>query len=287
MREETTDWLIGANGIWRGKPGGNWELLGHYRYTVNQILREEEGSLTIAAGNGLWRVPADRSQMWIQLHDETLTEVMAVSHTPVGIVAGSPYGVAISRQDEAGNSRWRSLTEHLRVNARFTNTILTDPNDPTRWLVGTEGGVIIGRENGESWEESRLNDTPVRALLHTGEMFFAGTDLKGLMQSRDGCVWEPVTGMDKATFAVSVAGEKIITGSEHGIVVRAPDGSQRRTGPRALVRCLGVDPTNSDVWVAGTDPGGLWFTSDAGETWQNTGVVTRVRNIIVPEGGRT
>jgi len=285
MREEATDWLIGANGIVAGRPGGSWKRLGDYRYSVNGILREADGSLTVGASNGLWQVPVDRSEMWVQLADETLTEVMALSHSLVGTVAGFPYGVAVSRIDEAGNPRWRSLTEHLRVNARFTNTILTDPDDPTRWIVGTEGGVIIGQGNGESWEESDLNDSPVRALIHTGDSFLAGTDLKGLMQSRDGCRWESVDGVDEATFAVAVAGDRIIAGSEHGVVVRASEGSRIRTGPRALVRCLGVDPNDPDIWVAGTDPGGLWFTVDAGQTWQNTGVVSRVRTIVVPEGG--
>ena len=105
MKEKTTDWLIAANGIYAGVPGGQWGLLGDYRFSVNQILRESDGSLTVATSNGLWQVPGDRSAMWIQLHDETLTEVMAIAHSPAGALAGSPYGVAISAEDESGLPR--------------------------------------------------------------------------------------------------------------------------------------------------------------------------------------
>jgi hypothetical protein len=80
MREASDDWLIAANGIYRGKPGDTWTLLGDYRFTVNQILREPDGSLTVAAANGLWQVPEDRSAMWVQLHDETSASVYGAQH---------------------------------------------------------------------------------------------------------------------------------------------------------------------------------------------------------------
>jgi hypothetical protein len=284
MKETESDWLVAVNGILVGKPGGSWARMGNYRFTINQILRETDGSLIAATGNGLWRVPVDRGAMWVQLNDETLIEVMAIAHSSSGILAGSPYGVAVSRKDEAGNPRWRSLTEHLRVNARFTNAILVDPNDQSRWLVATEGGVIIGEENGASWVESGLNDTPVRALIHAGDRFLAGTDREGLMQSSDGKTWERVGDRRTGVFAVDVVGDTIVAGSEEGVLVIERDGSHERVGPRALVRCLRADPKEKDIWLAGMDPRGLWSTHDAGKTWRNIGGASRVRDIVVPEG---
>jgi photosystem II stability/assembly factor-like uncharacterized protein len=286
MREASDDWLIAANGIYRGKPGERWTLLGGYRFTVNQILREPDGSLTVAAANGLWQVPEDRSAMWVQLHDETLTEAMAIAHSPVGVIAGSPYGVAVSAEDDQGIPRWRSLTEHLRVNARFTNTILKDPNDDSRWIVGTEGGVIVGQSNGANWVETSLNDTPVRNIIYTRGRFLAATDLKGVVQSADGLNWEPLGDVTSAVYAIAEAGDSLLVGSEDGMLVMENDGAFRRIGPRTLTRSLGVDANDPEVWCAGTDPGGLWMTYDAGASWKNTGVVPRVRDIVVPEGGK-
>jgi photosystem II stability/assembly factor-like uncharacterized protein len=286
MREASADWLIGANGIYRGKPGEIWTLLGEYRFTVNQILREPDGSLTVAAANGLWRVPEDRSAMWVQLHDETLTEAMAIAHSPVGTIAGSPYGVAVSAEEDQGIPRWRSLTEHLRVNARFTNVILTDPKDDSRWIVGTEGGIIVGKSNGANWAETSLNDTPVRSIIYGRGRFLAATDLKGVVQSDDGLNWEPLGDVISAVYAIAEAGDSLLVGSEDGMLVMENDGAFHRTGPRTLTRCLGVDANDPRVWCAGTDPGGLWMTRDAGVSWRNTGVVSRVRDIVFPEGGK-
>ncbi len=285
MSEEEKQWLIGANGILAGSPDGSWERLGNYRYTVNQVLRDTGSTLTVATGNGLWRVPVDRSGTWVQLHDETLTEVATIVRSPVGIVAGSPYGVAVCRDDDARNPRWQSLTEHLRVNARFTNTILIDPADPTRWLVGTEGGLIIGQDNGSVWSESELNESPVRSVIHAKGRFWAASDKHGLLRSVDGCQWESVEGVPGPAFTVACQGDWLVVGTMRGVVVCEPNGPAKRLGANILVRCLGIDPANPDMWVAGADPGGLWVTYDAGKTWKNTGVVTRVRTVVAPEGG--
>ena len=281
MREDESDWLVAGNGIHRGQPGGEWTLLGAYRYTVNQMVRQGD-MLVAGCGNGLWEVPADRTEPWVQQHDETLTEVMAVAETPVGIAAGSPYGVAISRVDHLGSPRWRSLTEHLRVNARFTNAILVDPTDASRWVVGTEGGVIVGEANGTQLTESSLNDSAVRSVIHTGSQYVAGSDRHGVHLSEDGLAWQPVDGVSGPVFCVASSGDRLIAGTDRGLVV-IQGGHVTHTGPTVLVRCLGVDPDDPDTWLAGADPGGIWVTSDAGVSWQNYPTPQRVRHILAPE----
>ena len=276
-------WMMAANGILAGEPGRAWVPMGDYRYTINDILRQRDGALVVASGNGLWRVPEDRDGMWVQMHDETLTEVSVVIQTEAGLVAGSPYGVAVSREDEAGVPRWTSLTEHLRVNARFTNAIVVDSQDSGRRLVGTEGGVIVGRENGKVWEETLLNDTPVRSIVRRAGGWLAGSDSRGLLASDDGIAWTEA-GVEGAVFCVTIAGDRVVMGTDRGLVVQSEAG-HRRVGPRALIRCLAVDPEDEDVWVAGADPGGLWWSTDAGASWQNTSVAQRIRRIVVPEGG--
>ena len=63
MREDESDWLVAGNGIHRGQPGGEWTLLGAYRYTVNQIWcgREICSSPGVATGSEKYR-PTGRSR---------------------------------------------------------------------------------------------------------------------------------------------------------------------------------------------------------------------------------
>lgn len=279
-----TGWWIGGNGVYGWVPGDRPEARDPYRYVVNAILPRGDG-LVVACGNGLWQVPADTDERWLQLHDETLTEVLTVVDTPAGLVAGSPYGVAVSRVDDAGSPRWTSLTEDASPNARFTNVVAVDPDDRSRWLVGKEGGVCVAEENGGRIEESDLMGTPVRALVASRGGWLAGTDDRGLMRSEDGTVWDGVDGVDGAVFSVAEAGSRLVAGTDRGVVVVEADGRVWRCGPSILVRCLAVDPENEGVWVAGADPGGLWWTEDRGVTWRSNGDVRRVRCIVAREDG--
>ena len=101
---------------------------------------------------------ADRADRWKQLNDETLTEVMAIASIPgiPGVVAGSPYGIATGRVDALGAVRWTHHSDALRVNERFTNAILVHPGDPSTWLIGTEGGVLIADGNGAVLEKDLI-----------------------------------------------------------------------------------------------------------------------------------
>ena len=108
MKDQDNEWLIGVNGILAGEPGSKWAQICDYRYPINRLLREDDEVLMAGTTQGLWRVPADRSAQWVQLHDETLTEVLCLAHSSEGILAGSPYGVAVSWQDGEGHMRWRT-----------------------------------------------------------------------------------------------------------------------------------------------------------------------------------
>ena len=104
------------DGILAGEPGSEWAQICDYRYSINQLLREDDEVLMVGTTHGLWRVPVDRSAQWVQLHDETLTGVLCLAHMP----EGTPYGLAFSRPDGEGDTRWRSLIEHPRVKARLS-----------------------------------------------------------------------------------------------------------------------------------------------------------------------
>ena len=203
-------WLIGSKGVYHGTIGGSWTRIGAQEYGISSLIREP-GRLVAGAswGSGLWEWPNDANQgdqadqagpsdrsdlaeRWKQLHDETLTEIMAIASIEgsPGVVAGSPYGIATGRYDERGAARWTHHSDALRVNERFTNAILVHPDESTTWLIGTEGGVLIADDSGAAWRRTSISGTAVRALAFIHGHFWAGTDDRGIWRSEDGERWD-------------------------------------------------------------------------------------------------
>ena len=294
-----TNWIIGSKGVYHGTIGGSWTRIGAQEYGISSLIREPDRLVAGASwGSGLWEWPngagqavqagqigqsdeagqpdqaaqitrsdrPDQADRWKQLHDETLTEVMAIASiagTP-GVVAGSPYGIATGRLDDLGAVRWTHHSDTLRVNERFTNAILVHPDKPTAWLIGSEGGVLVAVDSGASWLRTSLSGTAVRALAYIHDHFWAGTDDRGIWRSEDGLCW------DSAGHTPDVA---IGDGSGHWV----------RTGPRHLCAAVRCHPGSMSTWLAGATPGGLWYTEDGGHAWHQIPGFVNVRAIIAPE----
>lgn len=301
-------WLIGSKGVYHGTIDGSWTRIGAQEYGISSLIREPDRLVAGASwGSGLWEwsngtdqaaqtIPpdhvtqssqADQPDRWKQLHDETLTEIMAIASIEgsPGVVAGSPYGIATGRYDDADAVRWTHHSDALRVNERFTNTILVHPDEPTAWLIGTEGGVLVAEDSGASWRRTSLSGTAVRALAYIHGQFWAGTDDRGIWQSEDGARWDSAghTPDGGAIFELSLAGDDILAATEHGVAVGDGAGHWVRTGPRHLCAAVACHPASTSTWLTGATPGGLWYTEDGGRTWQQIPGFVNVRAIIAPE----
>ena len=287
MSELEAGWLVGSLGVHRSVDGDAWTSLGDYQYPINALVRAN-GRIAAGGDWGMWEVRPDCTK-WIQLHDETLTEVLAVAHgsgNPT-MVAGSAYGIAFGKRGSLGETRWVSRSQGLSVNETFTNALLEDPGATGRWIVGTEAGVLVYRVAEDRWQRSDLSDTPCRALCRAGDFFWAGTDDRGVLRSSDGMTWEPVGNppADVAVFSLTSSGDAIIAGTLEGVYVGDSSGEWLRRGPRLLVSAVAVHPEDSEWWLAGATPGGLWMTRNGGDTWDQTGDFKIVRSILPP--GRT
>ena len=310
-------WLIGSKGVYHGTIEGPWTRIGAQEYGISSLIREPDRLLAGASwGSGLWEwsfgangmsgtngtdrsdqaaqtIPptqsdqADQADRWKQLHDETLTEVMAIApiEGPPGVVAGSPYGIATGRYDDLGAVRWTHHSDALRVNERFTNAILVHPDDPSSWLIGTEDGVLIADDGGAAWQRTTLSGTAARALAFIRGAFWAGTDDRGIWRSEDGVRWDSAghTPDGGAVFSLTETGESLLAATEHGVAVGDGSGHWVRTGPRHLCAAVRSHPGSASTWLAGATPGGLWYTEDGGHAWQQIPGFVNVRAIIAPE----
>ena len=282
------DWLIGANGVWMGTAANGWRRLGPYTYVTNDIAVDTStgtfptGNATpdilVATGHGLWQANGDPTRRWVQLHDETLTEVAVVRPTiDAGVAVAGCYGVARSTPDDLGIPRWQSNTENHVPDERFTNDLLTTSTGP--WLAATEAGVLVSGDGGLQWALTDLRDTAVRVLHRVYDGWLAGSDTRGLWHSVDGTHWKAVDAPPSGVFSIATEGDRLLLGGYDGIHIRDATSQWRRSGPRAMICSMAA---RDGVWLAGADPGGLWVSTDAGGSWRHTGSFNSVRAICEP-----
>ncbi|MBT7596096.1 MAG: hypothetical protein HN559_14390, partial [Gemmatimonadetes bacterium] len=195
-------WLVGADGLHSSEDASDWQLVGGTGHPVHDLIRRPE-DLFCATMFGLWQVrdsrqadspQADEPSPWLQLHDETLTEILGIApdEGDPGVVAVSPYGLAFGAQVD-GVHRWQSRCDGLTLNERFSSAVLPHPLAPGHWIVATEDGVRIysdsdGQTQGQ-WEGTDLTGLPCRALLYAHDRLWAATDGGGIWRSDDGSSW--------------------------------------------------------------------------------------------------
>jgi hypothetical protein len=280
MEAVRSGWLVGADGLY-GQTENGWSRLGRGGFVVTAILRQSD-RLVAGGEGGLWHLPADDTG-WVQGHDETLTNVHAVTVAPepAGLCAGSAYGVATRWTDGLGAWRWAWHVEGLTVNQRYTNALLADPAGGPRWLVGTEAGLLTWSES--RWGFTSLMGRPVRALHHVQGCFWAGVDGAGVWTSADGESWS-LAGQglaDSSVFGLAWAGDRLLAGTDRGVAVGDGRGGWHGSGAPLRVTAVGAA---AEIWMAGTWPGGLWVSTDHGGQWRQSGAFTTVRTLAPPQG---
>ena len=110
-----------------------------------------------------------------------------------GLIAGCPYGVATAARDALGAARWTFHSDALGPDERYTNALLVDPNDESRWLAGSEAGVLVYSDSGAHADRSDLWDVPVRALYYTCDRFGPAPNAAASSAARTDCTgngWE-------------------------------------------------------------------------------------------------
>ena len=299
MTDFSSQWLVAASaeattgihivqgpGLYSGNPIENsWVRVGNNQSTGFSLHRTQH-IIIMGANHGMYSLNRE-NRKWNQLHDETLTEVLAVASSSIGdpgLIAGSPFGVASSYKDDLQAIRWTFHSDKLSPNERFTNTVLIDPDDHSRWICGTEAGIITYTDSGSNFEHGNICDVPVRALHHNHEGFWAGCDQGGIYNSLDGLSWKlSVKRIEVPVYGITSCNGEIVAATGRGILFGTSKTLSNLLGPQMLFADVAIDPSNSKHWLAAASPGGLWFSTDIGEQWEQITPFKNARCILPPE----
>jgi len=205
--------------------------------------------------------------------------------TSKGYVVGAklpPSGLFL-KSDGAG---WR----HAGFNHPSLTALDYDPHDPSTVYVTAGNGLLRVTEQGERWKI--LTGSDVTELLDVsldlnapGTIYFSHT--AGIQVSHDrGETWHDASAglQRKYTAAIRVDRKRtgvLVAGSEEGIFRSEDGGGHWRLAGAAGFQTLHIEQSPQDpcYWLAATESGGLFESTNCGVTFESNGNLGVGRNI--------
>lgn len=211
-----------------------------------------------------------------------------------GLAVGSVFAIAASPQVQGqwlcghDNGVYRSIdggtTWQPTSGESFTaTTIHYDVNNPNRvYAASAEGGLYYSIDSGLTWQLSNMSPTLFVSDISTGvgqPAIIASTFNRGMVVSMDhGMNW--TDGISPALAAPSILYVVINPVNPNNIflatpisILRSNDGgftfeevNNGLQGNQSLLSML-MDPKDPDVLYAGTVTGGVYVSSDQGDSW--------------------
>lgn len=187
---------------------------------------------------------------------------------------------------KTSTGEWR----HAGYNHPFINAMDYDPADPGTLFVAAGNGLIRVRERGEQWkiltgsDVTELQDVAVDRHA-PGTIYFSHT--AGIRVSHDGgTTWQDASAglQRKYTSAIRVDSRKsgfLVAGNEEGIFRSEDAGKSWRPAGAAGFQVLHIEQSPHDAcyWMAATQGGGLFVSTDCGVTFESSGSLGAGRNV--------
>src|SRR5580700_3718639 len=205
--------------------------------------------------------------------------------TSKGYVVGAklpPSGIFL----KSAVGPWR----HAGFNLPFLSALDYDPRDPSTVYVAAGNGLLRVSNHGEQWKI--LTGSEVTELLDVSvdrnapsTIYFSHT--AGIRVSHDaGGTWSDASsGLHrKYTAAIRVDRRRsgvLVAGNEEGIFRSEDAGKSWRLAGAAGIQVLHLEQSPDDpcYWLATTEGGGLFASSDCGVTFESNGNLGVGRNL--------
>ncbi len=269
---------------------GDWKITGPFGGTATSIAVDPSDAKTVLAGamNSLLFKSKDGGEHWslVNFPKRHLSELTSIlidpadgQHYLVGVIAADGGGLYESHD---GGAKWTLVKGLERYGVR---ALAFAPSQPSRFLAGTQNGVMMSDDCGTSW--ARISDaqnsemaqvTAVAVDAKDPNIMYAGTSHLPWKSIDGGKTWTSIhTGMidDSDVFSIYVdpANPASILASACSGIYASPDrgdGWHKLSGiPNTSRRThiIREDPTNSANIYAGTTMG-LFKSVSRGTTWK-------------------
>lgn len=255
-------------------------------------------TMYIAAGNGLHR-STDAGRSWKITTGWDITEVLWVSpdpHHPGTVYIATPYGVYRTTD---GCRTWVKRSRGLAT--AFVSCVIVDRVTPDVVYSATEGGAVMSRDGGASWQRMGLSVGGVRVIVQhpvNPGILAAGTEEHGIYITKDGGkIWtRSEAGLDHKTFYTIVFDptnpDVMYAGGYVTGVYRTTNGGGRWARVNdcldtPTIHSIAVDPRDGNRVYAGAYWGGVYVTEDGGKHWSFSGLPeSQVWHLTIgPRGG--
>jgi photosystem II stability/assembly factor-like uncharacterized protein len=178
--------------------------------------------------------------------------------------------------------------KHAGYNHPFINALDYDGRDPAVVYVAAGNGLLRVTEGGAKWKILTGNDVTelmdVSVDRQSGGIYFTHT--RGVRVSRDGgATWSELASGLRRKYSQAVRADRrdgrVVIGNEEG-VFRTVDGGRSwiLTGAAGLqVTRVEQSPHDPCHWLAGTQGGGLFASTDCAVTFESAGNLAVGRNV--------
>ena len=194
-----------------------------------------------------------------------------------------PSGIFVKPE----NGPWR----HAGYNHPFINALDFDPRDPGTLYVAAGNGLLRLTSHGDDWkiltgsEVTELQDVAVDRNA-AGTIYFTHT--AGIRVTHDGGVtWSDASaGLHrKFTQAIRVDSRRagvLIAGNEEGVFRSEDGGKSWKLAGAAGYQVLHIEQSPHDpcFWLATTQGGGLFASTDCGVTFESSGNLGAGKNLF-------
>ena len=184
------------------------------------------------------------------------------------------------------SGEWR----HAGFNHPFLAALDFDPKDPATLYVAAGNGLVRATNHGDRWkiltgsDVTELTDVAVDRNA-PGTVYFSHTT--GIRVTHDaGATWTELASSlhRKYSMAIRVDSRQsgvLLAGNEEGILRSADGGKSWRAAGAAGYQTLHIEQSPHDpcYWLASTQGGGLFASTDCGVTFESNGRLGVDRNI--------